>query len=127
MVDDALGWSLAALAVWRATHLLWAEDGPGGVFANLRRWAGDGPVGAALDCFNCLSLWVAMLPAIGLASGWWQGVIGWLALSGAAVLLQRATSGGAAVEVHEIAAIETAEALDASHASDASERKEPTP
>ncbi|BDI05254.1 hypothetical protein [Sphaerotilus microaerophilus] len=97
--DLALAWSAAALAVWRLTHLLHAEAGPGGVFARLRDLAGTGLAGQALGCFYCLSLWVAapvawLLPA-GSLGGALGGVPGglllWLALSGAAVLLQRLT------------------------------------
>jgi Protein of unknown function (DUF1360) len=88
----AFEWALAALAVWRVTHLLWGEDGPGGSAARLRRSAGDSWLGELLDCFHCLSLWVAAPFAVWLASGWQHGLAGWLALSGAAGLLERATA-----------------------------------
>jgi len=93
--DLALAWSAAALAVWRLTHLLHAEAGPGEVIARLRDQAGTGLAGQALACFYCLSLWVAapvawLLPA-GALGGVPGGLLLWLALSGAAVLLQRLT------------------------------------
>ena len=84
---------LGALGVWRVTHLLNAEDGPWDVFAGLRKWVGDGFVGKLLDCFYCLSLWVATPFAWWLAQGWRQGLLLWLALSGMAILLERATGG----------------------------------
>ena len=49
-----------ALAVWRVTHLLAAEDGPGGVLSRLRAAAGGGFWESLLGCFYCLSLWVAL-------------------------------------------------------------------
>jgi hypothetical protein len=94
---DALEWGLATLAVWRVTHLLWAEDGPGDLFARLRHLAGSGHIGRLLDCFYCLSLWIALPFAAWLAAGWIGGIIGWLALSGGACLLERATAPRAAV------------------------------
>ena len=89
--DLALAWSAAALAVWRLTHLLHAEAGPGEVIARLRDQAGTGLAGQALGCFYCLSLWVAAPVAWLLPGGGLGGVLLWLALSGAAVLLQRLT------------------------------------
>ncbi|AKJ27546.1 hypothetical protein [Caldimonas brevitalea] len=89
-MNAAVDWALAALAVWRVTHLLAAEDGPGGIVVRLRRRAGHGWLGEALDCFHCLSLWVAAPAAACLAVGWRQGLLGWLGLSAAAILLERA-------------------------------------
>jgi hypothetical protein len=89
---DATFLVLAALAVWRATHLLHAEAGPGQVLMRLRTKAGDGPFGQALGCFHCLSLWLALPVALLLAPGWLEGALMWLALSAAAILLERATT-----------------------------------
>ena len=83
---------LAALATWRVTHLLWGEDGPGEVFARLRKIAGQGVFGRLLDCFYCLSLWVAAPIAALLAGSWPDCGLIWLALSGAAILMERATA-----------------------------------
>ncbi len=83
---------LALLAVWRITHLLAAEDGPGALVARLRRRLGEGFWGAALDCFNCLSLWVAAPFAAALGASLGEGLLLWPALSGGAILLQRATA-----------------------------------
>src|SRR5215212_9003792 len=83
---------VGVLAVWRITHLLWAEDGPGDIFVRFRRLAGHGFFGRLLDCFYCLSLWVA-IPAAWLLGGTWaeRGLL-WLSLSGGAILLERATT-----------------------------------
>ena len=84
------GFVLATLAVWRVTHLLVEEDGPGRVFARLRAAVTpDGFWASLLGCFYCLSLWVALPFAWGLSDDWGQRIIVWLALSGAACLLER--------------------------------------
>jgi hypothetical protein len=87
---------LGVLGVWRITHLLQAEDGPWDVSVRLRRAAGDGFLGGVLDCFACASLWVAAPFALVLGDGWLQGLLLWLALSGGAILLERATTREAA-------------------------------
>jgi hypothetical protein len=82
---------LGVLAVWRVTHLLTAEDGPFRVIARLRRAAGRSFLGLLLDCFYCLSLWVAAPFASWIAgNGPYWGLV-WLALSGGACLLERLT------------------------------------
>jgi Protein of unknown function (DUF1360) len=82
---------VGALCVWRITHLLSAEDGPGDILVRLRRSAGNGFWGQLLDCFYCLSLWVAVPFSLLLAEGWREGLLSWLALSAGAILLERAT------------------------------------
>jgi hypothetical protein len=83
---------VGVLAVWRVTHLLWGEDGPGDLFVRLRRLAGEGFAGRLLDCFYCLSLWVALPFACVLGADWAERALLWLGLSGGAVLLGRATA-----------------------------------
>ena len=78
---------LAALATWRVTHLLAEEDGPGHVVFHLRRRLGDSPFGALMDCFNCLSLWIAAAAALFVSTRPLLWAMSWLALSGAACLL----------------------------------------
>ena len=51
--------ALAALATWRVTHLLANEDGPGDAVVRLRARLGAGPAGRLMDCFQCLSIWIA--------------------------------------------------------------------
>lgn len=87
------GFVLGALAVWRITHLLNDEDGPWDALVRLRRLAGSGMAGRLLDCFYCLSVWVAAAFAWALAEDWKRGLLLWPALSGAAILLERATGG----------------------------------
>lgn len=83
---------MASLAVWRLTHLLNAEDGPWEILANLRKWIGSGFWGELVDCFYCLSLWTAAPFAWWTGGTWPQRLLLWPAISGAAVLLQRATA-----------------------------------
>ena len=80
------------LGVWRITHLLHAEDGPWDVVVGLRRRAGGGFWGRLLDCFYCLSLWVASPFAWSLGDDARMMLLLWPALSGAAILLERITS-----------------------------------
>ena len=87
---------LGILGVWRITHLLQAEDGPWDISVRLRRAVGNGFVGGVLDCFACASLWVAAPFALLLGEDWREDLLLWLAFSAGAILLERATGGGAA-------------------------------
>lgn len=90
-MSDAVGFVVGVLAVWRASHLLALEDGPGRLVARLREALPAGGFGASvLGCFQCLSLWVAVPFALWWVEDWTQRGIAWLALSGAACLLERA-------------------------------------
>ncbi len=82
---------LVALATWRITHLLAEEDGPGDLVARLRVRAGEGQLGSLMDCFNCISIWVAAPLSIAVARKQRANPLAWLALSGAACLLEQAT------------------------------------
>ena len=81
------GFILSVLAVWRVGHLLSQEDGPFNWVFKLRRALGDGFLGSLLDCFYCLSLWLAMPFALLLSEHWLTRAVVWLALSGAASIL----------------------------------------
>jgi hypothetical protein len=83
---------LSILAVWRLTHLLSKEDGPFDIIFLIRKKAGAGFLGSLLDCFYCLSIWVALPFGIWLGVTWVEKVLAWLALSGAAALLEQATT-----------------------------------
>ena len=82
---------IAMLAVWRVTHLFSGEDGPGDIFLRLRRLAGSSFLGQLLDCFYCLSLWIAAPLGWMLGTTWWERGLLWLSLSGGAILLERVT------------------------------------
>jgi Protein of unknown function (DUF1360) len=80
---------LAALATWRVCHLLASEDGPGDVVARLRLRLGASAFGQLVHCFGCLSVWVAIPFTFFVSEGPLNLVMTWLALSGAAYLLER--------------------------------------
>ena len=82
---------LGVLSVWRVTHLLAAEDGPWQVMVRLRRQAGKGFFAELLDCFYCLSIWIAVPVAVLIGEGWREVGLLWLALSGGAIVLERTT------------------------------------
>jgi hypothetical protein len=88
--------TLGALCVWRVAHLLQAEDGPWDIVVRLRRAAGNGMAGQLLDCFYCLSVWVAVPFAAILGDDWRERILLVPALSAAAILADRATTRPAA-------------------------------
>ena len=85
------GFIICTLAIWRISHLFSQEDGPFDIVIKFRKLFGQGFFGDLLDCFYCLSMWVAIPFAVLLCSQWLQGIITWLALSGAACLLFKLT------------------------------------
>src|SRR5262249_21000569 len=61
-MEDTFLWrklTVAILAAWRITHLLAREDGPGDIIARVRVSLGQSFLGRAMDCFQCISIWVA--------------------------------------------------------------------
>lgn len=82
---------VGTLGVWRVTHLLQAEDGPWNLMVWIRRKAGSGFWGRLLDCFYCLSLWLALPFAFMIGEGAKERFCLWLAFSAGAILLERAT------------------------------------
>jgi hypothetical protein len=82
---------VATLVAWRITHLLAAEDGPADVIVRVRARLGDGRLGRLVDCFYCLSVWVAAPLAFLVCRDPLERVLAWIALSGAACLAERIT------------------------------------
>jgi hypothetical protein len=83
------------LATWRLTNLLHKEDGPFDVFGKLRDLAGvrydemsnpvsDNPVGKALTCFWCTSVWAGLIVGRG-------SIVRALAYSAGAILVKELT------------------------------------
>jgi hypothetical protein len=87
----ALRWFVAALATWRVTHLLAHEDGPADIIVRFRIRLGQSFVGTLMDCFHCLSFWIAAPTALYVSRSPLAWIFNWLALSGAACLLQSLT------------------------------------
>lgn len=94
MQDGSFGirFAAGALATWRVTHLLVEEDGPADIVVRIRARVGEGLVGQALDCFYCLSIWTAAPVAAAVSRRPRERLLTWLALSGAACLLEQATA-----------------------------------
>jgi Protein of unknown function (DUF1360) len=82
---------LAVLATWRVTHLLASEDGPDDLIVRFRALLGNSVAGKLMDCFYCLSLWIAAPAALFVSRRPLDWLLTWLALSGGACLLERAT------------------------------------
>jgi hypothetical protein len=80
---------LVVLATWRVTHLLAREDGPGDLLVRLRKVLGSGFLGSLMDCFNCMSLWVAAPLCLYIDRNPLKWLLIWLAVSGAACLLEK--------------------------------------
>ena len=83
---------LGGLATWRLTHLLNAEDGPWDLVLRLRHVLGNGFWGKLLDCFHCLSLWLAVPLALLIGETALERTMLWLAFSALAMLLELMTS-----------------------------------
>jgi hypothetical protein len=89
--------TLGVLATWRVAHLIAEEDGPGDVVVRVRRRAGESALGALMDCVYCLSVWVAVPVTVAVAPRRRDATLTWLALTGAACLLQRLLTAGEAL------------------------------
>ena len=87
--DFSMQFILAVLATWRVTNLLANEDGPADIIVRVRSRLGHGILGSLMDCFECISLWVAAPAALLLSRHPLMWVVSWLAISGGACLLQR--------------------------------------
>lgn len=88
------GFVLCALAVWRLSHLLACEDGPFDLVVRLRQRVGNGFFGRLMDCYYCVTVWIAIPFALLLTHDVVTGLVTWLALSGAASALYKAMDRG---------------------------------
>jgi Protein of unknown function (DUF1360) len=96
--NPGIRFAVAALATWRVTHLLASEDGPADSVVRLRARLGQGTAGRLMDCFQCLSVWVAA-PASRFVTREPRALLPtWLALSGAACLLEGRGSEAVVIE-----------------------------
>jgi hypothetical protein len=90
-VDHFYLFVVASLGVWRLTHLVSSEDGPWRCFARLRNGLAGRVWAELVTCFYCQSVWMSLPFAIAIGDGWREVLLLWPALSGAAILLERAT------------------------------------
>ncbi len=80
---------LCVLATWRLCHFFVAEDGPMDVVVRLRKWLGNSFFGLVMDCFYCASVWLAFPFAFVISHDVLTWLVSWLAISGAAALLEQ--------------------------------------
>lgn len=97
-----LDFVLACLATWRVSSLLVREEGPYDLLACGRAALDGTTMGRAIGCFLCASLWVSAPMALWLVGPSRDWTVAWLALSAAAILLDRATSHEPPVEALEL-------------------------
>lgn len=95
-MDHYYAFLVGTCAVWRVTHAVTEEHGPGHVLDRVRGALGDGAWRTLLGCFYCASVWIA-LPVAALigtltGSGLEEKALLWLGLSGAACIVQRVTT-----------------------------------
>lgn len=76
---------LASLFTFRLSYMLAEEDGPFCVFDRLRVATRKIEL---LDCAFCVSVWVALLPALLIADGWFTAIV-WLAISASSMFMYR--------------------------------------
>lgn len=97
----ALRFAMSALAVYRVSFLVAREDGPWGVLQRIRAYAKGTVAGRLAGCVNCLSVWLSLPLAAFVGTTWIERLVAWWALSGAAVLMDRATRDPFEIEPRE--------------------------
>jgi hypothetical protein len=112
---------LASLATWRVTHLLASEDGPADLIVRLRSRLGPGLVGKLMDCFHCLSLWIAAPAALFVAPSLLDWLFTWLGQQPVEIQPILEPSEGDSSHVLRSETIGSAEPLNASEALGSSE------
>lgn len=81
---------LAALATYRAARMIAMEDGPFDIFTRLQERIGQKTwIGRGLSCPLCVGFWIALIPAIYLASNLPEFFLLWFGIAGGAVVLQK--------------------------------------
>lgn len=80
---------LSVFAAWRITHLISKEDGPFDLIYRIRKHIGQGFFAKLLDCFYCLSIWVAIPFGIWIGTTVVEKIVCIIAVSGAACIIQK--------------------------------------
>jgi hypothetical protein len=83
--------SAPALAIGRVVRLLPGVNGPWDLTTRRRDRFGATMPGRWMNCFYSMSLWIASPLAVLTSNGWLGIAVHWLALSGAACLLEKST------------------------------------
>ncbi len=89
---DTEKYIVLVVAVWRLTHLIVAEDGPFELIIKVRKSAGNSFLGKLMDCFYCLSIWIALLAASCSANTFNELILLTLYYSGLSILLEKFTN-----------------------------------
>jgi hypothetical protein len=84
--------SVPALAIRQVARLLPDVDGLWDLTARLCGRLDASIPGRLMHCFYCMSLWIALPLAVLTSNGWLGIVVHWLALWGAACLLEKSTA-----------------------------------
>jgi hypothetical protein len=92
-VNDWYRLVLGVLVTWRLTHLLHAEAGPWQLLSRFRVAVSRiNVLRQMIECFYCLSLWVAAPFGYLLGESWTERLLLIPALSAGAILLERVTN-----------------------------------
>jgi hypothetical protein len=83
--------SASALAIRRVLRLLPGVNGPWNLTTRLRDRFGATMPGQWMNCFYCMSLWIALPLAVLTSNGWLGIVVHWLAPPGAACMQEKST------------------------------------
>lgn len=83
--------SAPALAIGRVVRLLPGVNGRWDLTTRLRYRFGVTMPGRLMNCFYSISLWIALPLAVLTSNGWLGIAVHWLALSGAACLLEKSS------------------------------------
>jgi len=79
---------VASLATYAVSTLVSAYDGPGMIFASLRRVWPNSWLQDLLECPVCLSVWVSVPFALLISSDWQQFLLNWLGAVGVVILIK---------------------------------------
>jgi len=83
---------LSMLAVWRAIHILQEEVGPAAIFSRLQAYLAkrDYKPGSFSDgffCFNCMSVWLSIIPSLLLCNSIFKFILYTLSISAGAIII----------------------------------------
>jgi hypothetical protein len=87
--SELLLFALSALAAWRVTALIAYESGPFHVFDRLRHLLVRLRLTQLVTCFHCLALWISAFVVLAVYKLTWWSVLLWLAVAGAASIVER--------------------------------------
>lgn len=87
--NNWFGLVIAILCVWRITSLICYEAGPFKILIKLRKLLYKLQLGAVVECFHCMGLWVAVVTALLIFEPGVITVFQVFAISGGASIIER--------------------------------------